>query len=61
MEQRTIIRFFTLKRLKARAIQLELVSVYGLDALALLTVKKGADAFSKGEQTSVTILGLADR
>jgi hypothetical protein len=40
MEQRTAICLFTLKEMKARAIQTELELVYGPDALAPLTVKK---------------------
>jgi transposase len=48
MEQRAVIRFFTLKGLKARPIQLELASVYGLDALALPTVKKWRRRFQQG-------------
>jgi hypothetical protein len=40
MQLRKIIRFFTLKGLKARAIHIEPESVYGPEALALLTVKK---------------------
>jgi transposase len=43
-----VIRFFTLKGLKARTIQLELVSVYGLDALALSTMKKWRRCFQQG-------------
>jgi hypothetical protein len=40
MEQRDVTRFFTLKGLKAREIQLGLESVYGFDALSLPRVKK---------------------
>jgi hypothetical protein len=40
MEQRAVIRFFTPKGLKAKAIDAELESVYGGEALALPTVKK---------------------
>jgi hypothetical protein len=40
MEQRVVIRFFTLKELKARAIHTKLESVYGPETLALLTLKK---------------------
>jgi hypothetical protein len=40
MEQRGVVRFFTLKGLKTRAIHTEHESVYGREALALLTVKK---------------------
>jgi transposase len=40
MEQRVVIFLFTLKELKARAIQTELELVYGPEALARPTVKK---------------------
>jgi hypothetical protein len=40
MGQRTMIHFFTLKELKARAIHIEFESVYGPEVLALLTMKK---------------------
>jgi hypothetical protein len=40
MEQRAVIRFFTLKGLPSRVIAAELESMYAADALALLTVKK---------------------
>jgi hypothetical protein len=40
MEQRAVIRFLTLKGLRASAIAAELDSVYGTEALALSTVKK---------------------
>jgi transposase len=43
-----VTRFFTLKGLKAREIQLELESVYGLDALSLPTVKKWRRRFLAG-------------
>jgi transposase len=48
MEQRAVIRFFTLKGLKARDIQAELKSVYGPEALALSTVKKWRKRFHEG-------------
>jgi hypothetical protein len=48
MEQGAVIRFFTLMGLKAKAIQLELVSVSGLDGLALSTVKKWRRCFQQG-------------
>jgi hypothetical protein len=40
MEQRVVIRFFTLKRVKARAIRTELESVDGPETFARLIVKK---------------------
>jgi hypothetical protein len=40
MEQRAVIRFLTLKGLRAGAIVAELRCVYKEDALALATVKK---------------------
>jgi hypothetical protein len=43
-----VIRFFTLKGLKARGIHTELESVYGPEALALLTVKKWRGRFHQG-------------
>jgi transposase len=48
MEQREIIRFFTLKVLKAREIQTELESLYGPEALALSTVRKWCKRFQEG-------------
>jgi hypothetical protein len=40
VEQRAVIRFVTLKGPKARAIHTKLGSAYGLETIALLTVKK---------------------
>jgi hypothetical protein len=40
LERRTLIRFLTLKSLRASAIAAELLSVYETEALALFTVKK---------------------
>jgi transposase len=48
MEQRAVIRFFTLKGLPSRAIAAELKSVYAADALALPTVKKWRKRFAHG-------------
>jgi hypothetical protein len=48
MEQKAIIRFFTLKGLKAKAIQAELESVYGTDACKLSTVTKRRLGFVQG-------------
>jgi transposase len=48
MEQRALIRFFTLKGLKAKEIRAELELVYGPEALALLTVKKWRKRFHEG-------------
>jgi hypothetical protein len=45
---RTVIRFFTLKALKAKEIQAELESVYGPEALAPSTVKKWRKRFQEG-------------
>jgi hypothetical protein len=53
MEQRAVIRFFTLKGLKAKAIHTELESVYGGESLALLTVKKIAQALSERKKKPV--------
>jgi hypothetical protein len=43
-----MIRFFTLKGLKARAIHIELESVNGQEAFALPTVKKRRRRFHQG-------------
>jgi hypothetical protein len=48
MEQSTLIRFFTLKGLKARAIHTGLESVYGAAALARPAVKKWWKTFHQG-------------
>jgi transposase len=48
MEQRAVIRFFTLKGLPSRAIAAELESVYAGEALALSTVKKWRKRFAQG-------------
>jgi hypothetical protein len=48
MEERAVIRFFTLKRLKAKEIGAELESGYGPEALALWTVKKWRKRFPEG-------------
>jgi hypothetical protein len=48
MEQRAIIRFLTLKGLKAREIRAELESVYGPEALARSTVRKWRKRFQEG-------------
>jgi hypothetical protein len=47
-KQRTVICFFTPKKLKARAIHTELKSVYGLEALILPTAKKWQRRFHQG-------------
>jgi hypothetical protein len=49
MEQRTVIRFPTLKGLRASAIAVELELVYETEVLALYTVKNGVNALGKGE------------
>jgi hypothetical protein len=48
MEQRAVIRFFTLKGLKAKEIRAEPESVYGTEALTLSTLKKWGKRFHKG-------------
>jgi transposase len=48
-EQRAVIRFFTLKGLKAKEIRAELESVYGPEALALSMVKKWRKSFQEGK------------
>jgi hypothetical protein len=48
MDQRAVIRFFTLKRPKAREIQTELESVYRPETLALSRVKKWRERFQAG-------------
>jgi hypothetical protein len=48
MEQRAVIRFFTLKGLKAKEIRAGLESAYGPEALALSTVKKWRKCFQEG-------------
>jgi hypothetical protein len=49
--QRAVIRFFSLKGLKAKGIQDELESVYGTDACKLLMVKKWRLRFLQGRTT----------
>jgi hypothetical protein len=51
MEQRVIIRFFTLKGLKAKVIQAELESVYGTNAYKLSMVKKQQLRLLQGRTT----------
>jgi hypothetical protein len=60
MQQMTIIRFLTLKGLKAKAIQAELESMYGKDACKLFMVKKWRLVFCKGKQLYLMLRGLAD-
>jgi transposase len=48
MEQRAVIRYFTLKRLKDREIQTELESMYGPEAFARSTVTKWRKRFQEG-------------
>jgi transposase len=48
MEQRAVIRFFTVKGLKSRDIHAELMSVYGGNALAIAPVKKWRKRFREG-------------
>jgi transposase len=48
MEQRAVIRFFTLKGLKAKENRAELESVYCSEALALSTVKKWGKRLQEG-------------
>jgi histone-lysine N-methyltransferase SETMAR len=48
MEQRAVIRFLSLKGLKARDIQAELQSVYGPEACQLTAVKKWRTRFMQG-------------
>jgi hypothetical protein len=57
MEQQGVIRFFTLKGLKARAIHTELESVHVPDAPALPTGISGGNAFTKGKRICLTIPG----
>jgi hypothetical protein len=57
MKRRALIRFFILKSLKAGAIHTELESVDDREALALPTVKRGRDAFAKGERICLRIPG----
>jgi hypothetical protein len=49
MEQGAVIRFFTFKRLKARAIHIELELMYGPESLALPTLKKWRSRFHQGK------------
>jgi hypothetical protein len=48
MERRAVIRFFTHNGLKTQNIYIELESVYGPEALVLLTVKKWRRHFQQG-------------
>jgi hypothetical protein len=48
MEQRAVVRFFTLKGLSLRDIHAELNSVYGDDALCLRAVYKWHERFMQG-------------
>jgi hypothetical protein len=48
MEQRPMIRFLTLKRLKSRDIHAELMSVYSGDALVIAPVKNWNKSFREG-------------
>ena len=48
MEQRAVVRFFTLKRTKAKDIKTELDEVYGKEALSLSAVKKWRKRFADG-------------
>jgi hypothetical protein len=57
MEQRAMIRFFTLKGLKIRAIHTEFESVYGSRQLTLPTMKKWGCTFTKGERIYLTMPG----
>jgi hypothetical protein len=57
MEQRAVVRFFTVKGLKARAIQIELESAYGIEVLAQPTWRSGGYAFAKAERVCLTISG----
>jgi hypothetical protein len=45
MEQKTVVRFFTLKRLNFEDIHTELLSMYGINILVLLTVYKWHQRF----------------
>jgi hypothetical protein len=57
MEQRSMIRFFTLKVPNARAIHTERNSVYGREASALPTVKKWWGRFHQGKTDLFDDLG----
>jgi hypothetical protein len=50
MEQRAVIRFFTFKARKAKNIHPELESMYGTEALGLLTGKKWPRRFQQGRK-----------
>jgi hypothetical protein len=51
MEQRTVVRFLTLKKLSARDITAELEAVYGHEAISLSTVRKWRNRFVNGRIT----------
>jgi hypothetical protein len=51
MDQRTVVRFLTLKTLSARDITAELEEVYGHEALSLSVVKKWCKRFVNGRIT----------
>jgi hypothetical protein len=48
MEQRAIVRFFTLKKLSAKDIRAELEGVFGHEVLSLSAVKKWPKRFANG-------------
>jgi hypothetical protein len=52
MEQQAIVRFLSLKCLKAKEIEMELVSTYGDEALQISAVKNGERVSCRGEQNS---------
>jgi hypothetical protein len=51
MEQRTVVRFLTLKKLSARDFTAELKKVYGHEALSLSAVKNAREHFVNGRIT----------
>jgi transposase len=50
MEQRAVVRFYTLKGVKSKKICMKLTAVYGTESLALATVKKWRLRFSQGRR-----------
>jgi hypothetical protein len=60
MEQRAVIRFLTLKCLRASAIATEFKSVHETEVIVLSTVKKWRKTLWKGELRHMTTQGVND-
>jgi hypothetical protein len=60
LQQRTIVHFFTHRKLNAQETHIELLLVYGLNALVLATVYSSTSVSLMAQPRSAMILGQGD-